>query len=50
MVYNGWYDRIDEIIADFKEKGVKVKTLHADKMIGEELGQGNVNNALHLQR
>ena len=48
MVYNGWYDRIDEIIADFKEKGVKVKTLHADKMIGEEFGQGNVNNALHL--
>ena len=48
MMYDSWYEKIEGIISDFKKKGVAVRTLHADKMIGEELGKNNVNKALQL--
>ena len=47
MMYDSWYDKIDGVIYDFKEKGIITPTLHADKMIGEALGCKNANLALH---
>ncbi len=48
MMYESWYEKIDGIISDFLCRGVRARTLHADKMIGERLGQNDVNNALQL--
>ena len=46
MMYDSWYEKTDEVIGDFKAKGLYTPTLHADKMIGEHLGRKNANLAL----
>ena len=44
MMYDSWYDKTDEIVSDFKEKGLKVLTFHADKFIGQKIGVGGEEN------
>ena len=44
MMYDSWYDKIDEIVEDFKRSEVNVRTLHADKFIGQKLGLGDKEN------
>ena len=35
---------IEEIVSDFKEKGLIVPTFHADKFIGQKIGVGGEEN------
>ncbi len=41
MMYESWYDKIDEIVSDFKEKGLSIEVFHADKFIGQKVGLGD---------
>lgn len=53
MMYDSWYDKINEIVSDFNEKGLKILTYHADKFIGQKIGVGgeeNTNEAFSLFR
>ena len=44
MMYDSWYDKIEEIVSDFKEKELSVPTFHADKFIGQKIGVGGEEN------
>lgn len=46
MMYESWYDKIETIISDFKNHALYTPVLHADKMIGHSIAQGDVNFAL----
>lgn len=53
LMYNSWYDRIDEILKDLKNSGIKFPVFHADKSIGELISrneEGDVDLAAQLFR
>jgi sugar phosphate isomerase/epimerase len=41
MMYESWYDKLDEIVGDFIEKKIPVRVFHADKFIGQKVGLGD---------
>lgn len=40
MMYSTWYDEVDEIVTFFRESGLHIPVMHAEKHIGEYISKG----------
>ena len=44
MMYDTWYEKVDEIVQDLQELGVNIPVMHCEKSIGERISQGGAEN------
>ena len=44
MMYDTWYEKVDEIVTDLQELGISIPVMHCEKSIGELISEGGVDN------
>ncbi len=48
MMYDTWYEKADEIVADVQALGLRFPVMHCEKRIGEAISQGESEEAFRL--
>ena len=44
MMYDSWYEKVDEIVEDLQELGIVIPVMHCEKSIGELISEGGAEN------
>lgn len=44
MMYDTWYEKVEEIIEDLQKLGISIPVMHGEKSIGELLSQGSAES------